>query len=187
MTDRFVVREIWRGHAKGLMSRDYTQHNPTGRPDRVAWTILYATPAVVGGVFFVAGWEIASPESLLAGFALLVGAYLAAFAPIAAWRDRLTDRADERELTEGPVRDFLDSTAAHLCLAVLGAVLLVALLIVGMNFADEDGALVSGWAAVVAAGGTFLLLLTLAIVRSLYATYAMVNKVREDLSGLHHG
>lgn len=185
MTDRFLVSEVWRGHLKGLMNRDYTQPDPKGTPDLVARGILYATPVAVGAVFVIFDWKIASPESLLAGYALLVGAFLAAFAPVSTWRDRLTDRSDERARTEGPVRDFLDSTAAHLCLAVLVSIAMVAVLIVGMNFADSTGAVVGGWASAAAVGGTYVFLLTIAIVRSLYAAYAQINNVRIDVSGLH--
>lgn len=185
MANKFVIDTVWRAHLKGLKNRDYTKEEPIGEPDRVSRAILYATPALVAGLFLGFGWKVSAPEALLAGFALLAGAFLAVFAPLAAWRDRLTDRASVDRITGLPVRDFLDAAVAHTCLAALVSALSAAVLVVGMNFADPDGSLTCGWAAAAAAAGIYLLLLLTLIVKALYAAYAQINNVRADLSGLH--
>ncbi|MGP5219397.1 hypothetical protein [Arthrobacter rhombi] len=134
------------------------------------------------------GGGLASPDALLSAMSLLAGGLIAAFALLASWRDRLTDRADSFSTSERLERDHLDETAAHLLVAAYGSAISAVLLVIGMNFSQGQGGELTGpIAALAAAAATFVVLVFLIALPRLYSSYVQLNGVRKELSGLHSG
>lgn len=185
MTDRFNPTDIVVAHLKGLKNRRYTTARPVGVADRAARFALYGLPIVAGVVTLVLGGTVAGPEGILAGIAVLTGAFFMAFTQVATWRERFTERRHEREAAEVNQRDSLDEAVAHLLMAMYASLLLVVVLVVGTNFADDDGNLVGVFAGLTVAIGFYIVLLMMIILPKLYTAYASINEVDDEMSGLH--
>lgn len=89
MLDRFNPRPVLRGVLAGLSRRS---SNDDERPDWGARFALFGIPTVVAGVLIASQTIVDEAEIMLAAAALLVGALLAGFAQVAAWRERILAR-----------------------------------------------------------------------------------------------
>jgi hypothetical protein len=125
-------------------------------------------PIVVGALTIWFRWDLSKiAESLIGGYALAAGVLIAVFTQVAAWRNRLDERADRRPESEAPARRAVDGAAAHALWAVVvsvGAVAVTAVLEIGTPF-DRW---LSGLSALL---GTYLLGLLLLIVSSAFVGY----------------
>lgn len=125
MPGRFDLRPLARGLGDGLRRRQVLGAEPV---DRRARCVLIFAPIIVFVAAIALGLELSKADQLLAGTALLVGAFLTAFSQVASWRERLLAR--ERKVDAVHVR-ALDEAAAHILVSVLisgfAAVLLVVL------------------------------------------------------------
>ena len=173
---------LYRGHWKTLS--DYRKLKP-----RAAWVLrvfLLVVPVAVGLWFGACNGELKSPDAILAGLALLAGALLAAFAQLASWRLRLTQRQKQLPNVERVDRDALDETSAQLLVAAYESALATVALVVAMNVeASSSGAISGWWAAGAVALSIHVVLIFLVAIPRLYSAYVSINGVREELSGFH--
>ncbi len=190
MTDRFSPFDVWNAHMKGLKNRDFSQDEPVGTPDYVARVALYGTPLALGALSFVLGLKIADPGGLLEVCGILLGAFLVGFSQIASWREKFTARwaaqlaAGETDDAERHHRYSLDEAVAHILLSIYVVLLLIITILVGTNLADGHGRIHGVPAAFTVFFGSLLLMLVVMIVPKLYAAYAVVNDVDDEMSGL---
>ena len=187
MTDRFTPSRIWNAHIKGLKNRVYTSARPIGRPDKVARIALYALPVVAAVAMVAFDGTVAGGEGILAAAGIFSGAFFMGFTQVATWRERFTERRDQRDQSEVHQRDSLDESVAHLLMAIYASIGLAVVLVVGQNFADEKDRLTGVWAAISAGLGLYLVLLIMIVLPKLYTAYAGINEVDDEMSGLHRG
>lgn len=182
-SNRFSAIYVWRGHKKGLMDRDFRAEQPVGVPDPLARTVLYGVPLLLGVVAYWLGAAIAAVDGLLAAAGVLASGLFMAFTQVAAWRDRYTERMVSREASEKPQRFALDETVPHILMATYACFLLLVVVVVGANFADEDGRLVGAFAASTIAICSYVLLMMMIVLPKLYSAYVVTHKVDADISG----
>lgn len=182
MFDRISPLAIFRAHWKALS--DYRSSRRA--PDLVARVIVVLVPLGAGSGAYIAGATLRAPEAVLAGVALLAGGLLTAFTYLSSLRLRLTERESTWGDAERLERDATDETSAHLLAASYVSALATAALIVGMIMTDDEaGAVVGGWAALIIALLTYILVLFLMTLPRLYFSYVATHGVRRELSGLH--
>lgn len=171
---------LFRGHWKSL--GDY--RSGTTRADWWVRFIVLIVPVGLGLWLFLARGKLADPSAMLAALGLLAGALLAAFAQLATWRLRLTEREDSHKNSERIDRDHLDETAAQLLVASYSSATAALFLVLGMNFsADKHGAISGLWAALAVVAASHVVLVFLVAVPRLYSAYVTINGVRDELSG----
>ena len=187
MTDRFTPSRIWNAHIKGLKNRVYTSARPIGTSDRIARAALYGLPLAAAVTMIVGGGTVAGGDGILAAAGIFAGAFFMGFTQVATWRERFTERREGREQSEVHQRDSLDESVAHLLMAIYASIGLAVVLVVGQNFADEKDRLTGAWAAASAGLGLYLVLLVMIVLPKLYTAYAGINKVDDEMSGLHRG
>ncbi|KRC50909.1 hypothetical protein ASE16_08090 [Leifsonia sp. Root227] len=171
---------LFRGHWKSL--GDYR----AGRVRGQFWirVIVLVVPVALGLWIFFAHGKLADPSAMLAALGLLAGALLAAFAQLATWRLRLTEREEAHKNSERIDRDHLDETAAQLLVASYSSATAALFLVLGMNFsADKHGAISGVWAALAVVAASHVILVFLVAVPRLYSSYVTINGVRDELSG----
>ncbi len=159
--------------------------------DVIARIAVYGVPVTVGILVYAFDGKLQQPGAVLAGVALLAGAFLSAFTHVAGLRLRLTERSDRFADSERPDRDYLDESATHLLVAALTAGVTAVVLVIGMNFTErasdgtlvEGGALVGWWAATVAVLATFVGVLFAISIPRLYIAYVRAHHLRERISG----
>lgn len=127
MPGRFDLRPLARGLGDGLRRRRVLGAEPA---DRRVRGVLIGVPIVVFIAALVLGLELVKADQLLAGTALLVGAFLTTFSQVATWRERLLAR--ERKVEAVHIR-ALNEAAAHILVSVLLAGFTAVLLIVLAN------------------------------------------------------
>lgn len=185
-TNRFSPKHIWNGHLKGLKNRDFRAVPPTGVPDLFARILLYGLPTVGAAAALWFGGTVAAIDGLLAAAGVLGGGLFMAFTQVASWREQYTQRLAERPEAERPQRYSLDETVAHILMATYGCFAVVAVIVVGANFADGQERLTGIWAALAIFFGTYVLLLIGLILPKLYSAYAVTHNVDSEMSGLSH-
>lgn len=182
MFDRINPLPLFRGHWYTLS--DYRKTKPTA--DLFTRALVVVVPLGVGVWMFVASGTLSDPGAILAGLALLAGALLAAFAQLSAWRQRLTERAEDFHHSEQRDRDNLDETAAELLVSSYMSVISLIVLVLGMNFGvDADGAVVGFWAALASTLCSYVVIVFLIALPRLYSAYVNINSVRDELNGFH--
>lgn len=184
-SNRFSARHIWNAHFKGLKNRNFGG-TAVGVADVFARTVLYGAPVALAALAYWQGATIAAVDGLLAAAGVLAGGLFMAFTQVAAWRDRYTERWSRRETSEKPQRYSLDETVAHILMATYGCFALLVMVLVGANFANEDGDLVGVFSALVIAVGAYIVLLMLVILPKLYTAYAVTHELDDEMSGLSH-
>ncbi|MGM1030614.1 MAG: hypothetical protein ACQEWM_12220 [Actinomycetota bacterium] len=182
MFDRLIPTQLFRGHWKALS--DYRSPTPVG--DKVTRGVIIGVPLLAGVAVVALDGSLSAPGALLSGVALLAGGFLAAFAQITNLRFKLTERMRDFPDAERVDRDALDETASHLLVAAYLSGLTALLLVLAMNFGTNAlGAVNGGWAGVVVAPATYVLLTFLIALPRLYSAYVTFNAVRPELSGTH--
>lgn len=182
-SNRFTARYIWRGHLKGLKNRDFHTDTPVGVPDTLSRVVLYALPVIAGVVCFWSDATVAAVDGLLAAAGILASGLFMAFTQVASWRDRYTERLAKRESAERPQRYALDETVPHILMAAYACFVLALVVLVGANFADDQGRLVGVFSALTVVVGVYVLLLMMIIMPKLYGAYIAMHKVDADISG----
>jgi hypothetical protein len=133
-----------------------------------AAAVMYLPPTAVISIVAVYRLDLTDAASaLIGGFSLIAGVLIAVFTQLAAWRDRLADRAEERWLTDAPARRAVDRAVAHVLVGVVGSVAAVVFAV--MLEADVTGTTV--WSAALGGAATWLLVLLLTIVRAVAIGY----------------
>ncbi len=126
MVARFDLRDLYHGLTDGLRKRrEQDEHEP---PDVAARVLLVAVPILVGVSAGLVG-PLEVGDALLAGVALLIGALIAGFTQVAAWKDRLQARG---RATDAVAIRSLNEAAAHILIAVVASVFGTATAIVSM-------------------------------------------------------
>lgn len=185
MLGRLLPVELFRGHWKALS--DYREKSPVA--DAATRTLLLLIPATVFGLMLLPGARLSAPGSLLAGVALLAGSFLAGWGQVSTMRLKLTERSEDYRTVEQIDRDALDETAAHFLVASVMSGATALWLVLGMNFGANpaDGSVSGVFAALASGFAVYVLLVFLIAVPRLYMAYASINKVRDELSGMHRG
>lgn len=142
MLGRFGLGSLATGLKDGLRKRRKVGEE---KPDRLTRTLLLLLPLLSVGLGVSFDWTIDVPQDLLAGIALLIGAELAAFTQLAAWRERLNQRNLGKEVVR---RRALDEAVAHVLVSTLVATLTAALLVsISVLGVDESSGEVTLWSA----------------------------------------
>lgn len=166
MPNRLDLRPLLAGVVEGLRNRRPHGDEP---PDvRTRW-VLVAVPVVAGGSIIGPRVVLSDAATLAEGAGLLVGAFLAGFAMIAMWRERLLAR--DRETEQASVRALREATA-HVLVSVLVSMLVTSTLGAVANITVPPGSRDAAyWAAVILGGvgvaGLAYLVVTLVIVVNL--------------------
>jgi hypothetical protein len=184
-SNRFSARHIWNAHFKGLKNRNFGG-TAAGVADVFARAVLYGAPVALAALAYWRGATIAAVDGLLVAAGVLAGGLFMAFTQVAAWRDRYTERWSRRETSEKPQRYSLDETVAHILMATYGCFALLVIVLVGANFANDDGDLVGVFSALAIAVGAYIVLLMLIILPKLYTAYAVTHELDDEMSGLSH-
>lgn len=123
MSSRFGLGPLLGGLKSGLRKRRRTDAEPAD-----VWTraVLVGVPTAGAAVAIWQEWIVTVPQDLLAGIALLIGAELAAFSQLAAWRERLNQRNLGKEIVR---RRALDEAVAHVLVSTLAATVAAGLLV----------------------------------------------------------
>lgn len=180
MSDRLDPRDLFRGHKKALTLRTAT----STQADVAVRLLIYGLPVGLGIAAGISGFAVRSPDAILAGLALLVGGMLAVFVQLAAWRERLTDRAKLFEDSEASDREALDEAATHVLVAGFWSVLGIVAIVVGQSTTGEkDGSLVGVASGLVIAIGAHVALLFMLVIFKLYDSYLYINRVSDRLNG----
>lgn len=129
MGGRFDVRPLLHGLSIGLRRRRVEGDEA---PDTWARVILVVGPSTVGVLAFIFG-PFEKADQLIAGFALLIGALIAAFVQLAAWRDRLAER--NFKVDQIRIRS-LDEAVAHVLVSIVVTIVGTAVLVVLANVPD---------------------------------------------------
>lgn len=173
MFDRLNPLIVVRAHWRMLENRTET----ASTPDTATRWVLVGVPALVAGFAFFSKLELAAPGVLVSALSLFSAGLLAAFAQLASTRSKYPapdDAWDPDKLT----RDMLDEAIAHILTAALLSVTTAAVIIVGMNVGDADGAGVNRWFSLaVAPMGTYMFLVFVMTIRKLYGAYVVANEV----------
>jgi hypothetical protein len=190
MASRLDFTPVWLGHWRGLSMRT---HSPTGylhyHPDRVAraFTLLVPAAAFVGALYWLRDalptWSLPADFTAVAvgAAALLSASLVAALSQLAGWRDRLSDRD---RVSEQPVKAMIDEAVAHVALALLESVLMLATAVASLALAGWPARL---FTAATCALGAHVIYLFLLLVPRLYSAYVQRNDVDENLDGYSRG
>jgi hypothetical protein len=172
---RFSLTSLGKGLRDGLRKRRKVGEE---KPDRLTRALLIILPIAALALAVYFDWTIDVPQDLLAGIALLIGAELAAFTQLAAWRERLNQRNLGKEAVR---RRALDEAVAHVLvstlIATLTAALLVAISVLGL---DKESGPIALWAARILSAGvlgllTYLGLTLWIVVNLLWDAYLDAN------------
>lgn len=180
---RLFPWELVKHHWASLVDRSKGPQHITR--DWWAIVMLAGVPLVAGGVTAHSQWQIAAPSALLAALSLMSAGLLAAFGQIASIRSkyRLPDGNYDPEWS---IREMLDEAVAHILTAALVAVLTAVVVVVGMNAGGGDKKALAVWAsALFTAGGSYLVLIFLMVVRKLWGAYEIANERDQSGSYLH--
>lgn len=179
MPGRFDLRPLRKQLLDGLRHRATVG---VELPDMFVRTMLWWVPLGAASCTYVFGVILSAADQLLAGFALLVGASLAAFAQLASWRERFTER---NLRTEAIPAKAIDEAVAHVLFTVVAAVagtiltaVLANLQIEGASAAVLEVARVLS--ALSVAVGAYLVLTLVIVVNLLSDAYVTVNRVESD-------
>lgn len=127
MSTRLDPRPLFNALTNGIRLRRNIGEEPE---DRFTKLFLFGLPI---GVFFasiVAGLKLPAADQVIAGAALFIGAMLAGFSQLAAWRERLTTRNLK---IDGAKMRMLDEAIAHVLVSALAAAWLTGALVVAAN------------------------------------------------------
>ena len=181
MSDRFDVVPIWRGHWRGLSMRQ----GRTTRSDDLARAVTIAVP---GGVFLLVGalnWELpdATAAAIIAAGGLITAGSVTAFAQLAAWRSRLTERQSDYDEADRPLRQMIDESVSHILLVVIESVAVV--LVAALSTAGMPKSLTVIASAVTMALLAHIALLFVVLASQLYSAYTQINRVDDSVNGFY--
>ncbi len=174
MPARLSPRPLFAELIRGLRLRRNIGIEPE---DRLTKFALFGIPIALFFACLVAGISLPKGDQLLAGGALLVGAFLASFAQLAGWRERLTARSRK---VDGAEMRAIDEAVAHVLVSVLASVVLCGSLVVETNVSTPFVAVPASALAVALL--TYLGLTLLVVVNLLHDAYRAANPYREPLT-----
>lgn len=185
--DRFGGLTIWFASWWGLSTRG---GDGSVTPNWLVRVLSLVLPVAAAGavVYTKTRLDTDTAGAVVTAASLVAGALLSAFGLLAAWRERLTDRADKYPVHDQPARDMIDEAVAHILEAVRESVVVAGLgVAIWVLPHAVDG---KTWGVVGVAVSALLVALATHVgvlfgflTNQLYAGYALRNKIRGRLDG----